>query len=103
MKLSDTQTELSRVETIARTSEINLSLQSAQFKRELAKLQDKLVELESRRLEDALVDLEEKNNEMEKLLRAKCAEIEENDDRALEYVTSGSTLNSDKFNTFLGC
>ena len=101
MKLSDTQTELSRVETIARTSEINLSLQSAQFKRELAKLQDKLVELESRRLEDALVDLEEKNNEMEKLLRAKCAEIEGNDDRALEYVTSGSTLN--KFNTFLGC
>jgi len=86
MKLTNTQTELSRVETISRTSEINLSLQTAQYKRELAKLQDKLVELESRHLKDALVDLEEKNNEMEKLLRVKCTEIEENDDRALEYV-----------------
>jgi len=86
MKLSNTQTELSRVETISRTSEINLSLQTAQYKRELAKLQDKLVELEPRHLKDALVDLEEKNNEMEKLLSAKCTEIEENDDRALEYV-----------------
>jgi len=86
MKLINTQTELSRVETISRTSEINLSLQSAQFKRELAQLQDKLAEVESRHLEDALVDLEEKNNEMDKLLRAKCTEIEENDDRALEYV-----------------
>jgi len=86
MNLNNTQTELSRVETISRTSEINLSLQSAQYKRELAQLQDKLVELESRHLKHALVDLEEKNNEMEKLLKAKCTEIEENDDRALEYV-----------------
>lgn len=32
----------------------------------------------------ALVELEERNNEMEELLRKKCAEIEENDDKVLE-------------------
>ena len=37
-------------------------------------------------LEQALAELEERNNEMEELLRNKCMEIEENDDRALEYV-----------------
>ena len=64
---------------------MNLSLQSAQFKRELGQLQDKVTALESRpRLEETLASLEERNNEMEELLRAKCAEIEENDDHALE-------------------
>ena len=37
-------------------------------------------------LEQALAELEERNSEMEELLRNKCVEIEENDDRALEYV-----------------
>lgn len=35
-------------------------------------------------LASALVELEERNNEMEELLRKKCAEIEENDDKVLE-------------------
>ncbi len=35
-------------------------------------------------LDTVLARLEERNNEMEELLRAKCAEIEENDDRTLE-------------------
>ncbi|KAF5352735.1 hypothetical protein D9756_005910 [Leucocoprinus leucothites] len=92
-KLSSAQAELSRAETTAKTSEVNLSLQSAQFKRELAKLQDKLVALESKRnLEDALSELEERNNEMEELLRTKCAEIEENDDRALEMLKENKKL-----------
>lgn len=37
-------------------------------------------------LEKALLELEEQNNEMEEVLRQKCREIEENDDRVLEYV-----------------
>ena len=64
---------------------MNLSLQSAQFKRELAQLQGKLATLESQpKLEEALADVQERNNELEELLEAKCAEIEGNDDRILE-------------------
>lgn len=66
---------------------MNLSLQNAQHKRETAELQRELSALKTRpNLESALAELEERNNEMEELLRAKCAEIEENDDRVLEYV-----------------
>ena len=66
-------------------AEANLSLQNAQFKRETADLQKQLTVLRSRPdLQSAVAELEERNNEMEELLRSKCAEIEENDDRALE-------------------
>jgi multidrug resistance efflux pump len=81
-KLGNTQSELSRAETTAKTAEINLDFQAAQFKRELSKLQDQLTGRHD--LDEALANLEERNNEMEELLKAKCAEIEENDDRALE-------------------
>ena len=37
-------------------------------------------------LQQVLAELEERNSEMEELLKNKCVEIEENDDRALEYV-----------------
>ncbi|KAJ7878607.1 hypothetical protein B0H13DRAFT_2279034 [Mycena leptocephala] len=37
-------------------------------------------------------DLEERNNEMEELLKNKCAEIEENDDRALEMLKNNKKL-----------
>lgn len=53
----------------------------------MADVQRELSSLRSQpNLQDALAELEERNNEMEELLRAKCTEIEENDDRALEYV-----------------
>jgi hypothetical protein len=35
-------------------------------------------------LEESMSKLEEKNAELEELLKSKCAEIEENDDRFLE-------------------
>jgi myosin protein heavy chain len=53
----------------------------------MADLQRELQLLRSQpNLSDIVCELEERNNEMEELLRNKCAEIEENDDRALEYV-----------------
>ena len=64
---------------------VNLTLQSAQYKREMADLKRELTTLQSRpNLEHIVAWLEDHNNEMEELLRSKCAEIEENDDRSLE-------------------
>jgi hypothetical protein len=86
-ELQRTQATLARSEKSAKAAEVNLSLQGAQHKREMADVQRQLAGLRSQpNLQDALAELEERNNEMEELLRAKCAEIEENDDRALEYV-----------------
>lgn len=51
----------------------------------MSQIQRELAMLKSRpNLENALAELEDRNNEMEDLLRDKCREIEENDDRALE-------------------
>ena len=36
--------------------------------------------------EEEIAELKEKNAEYEELLRAKCLEIEENDDKFIEYV-----------------
>jgi hypothetical protein len=64
---------------------VNLTLQSAQHKREMADLKRQLTILQSRpNLEHVVAELEDRNSEMEGLLRSKCAEIEENDDRSLE-------------------
>ena len=81
--------DLARSEKVCKAAEVNLSLQNAQHKRETSELQRELAILRSRpNLEQALSELEERNTEMEELLRAKCAEIEENDDRVLESVAS---------------
>ena len=82
-----TKADLARSEKSWKTAEVNLSLQNAQRKRELTELERELSAFRSMpNLEQALAELEERNNEMEELLRNKCMEIEENDDRALEYV-----------------
>jgi hypothetical protein len=53
----------------------------------MAEMQQQLAALRSRpNLDGIVAELEERNNEMEELLKHKCAEIEENDDRAIEYV-----------------
>lgn len=88
-ELEKTRDELARSEQAAKTAQVNLGLQNAQHKREMSELQRQLAVLKSQpNLQSALVELEERNNEMEELLRNKCTEIEENDDRALEYVCS---------------
>ena len=77
--------DLARSEKACKAAEVNLSLQNAQHKRESSELRRELSALRSRpNLEQAIAELKERNNEMEDLLRAKCTEIEENDDRVLE-------------------
>jgi len=84
-ELHQVRTNLALSEKAAKAAEININLQSAQHKREMAELQRKVTALQEQPdLQAALAELEERNNEMEELLRNKCAEIESNDDRALE-------------------
>ena len=84
-----TKADLARSEKSWKTAEVNLSLQNAQHKREMTELERELSAFRLMpNLEQALAELEERNSEMEELLRNKCVEIEENDDRALEYVFS---------------
>ncbi len=60
-------------------------MQNSHHKREIAEMQRELAAFKTKpNLDTVLARLEERNNEMEELLRAKCAEIEENDDRTLE-------------------
>ncbi|CAA7264831.1 unnamed protein product [Cyclocybe aegerita] len=89
------QADLARSEKACKAAEVNLSLQNAQHKRETSELQRELSTLRSRpNLENALYELEQRNNEMEELLRAKCAEIEENDDRVLEMLKEKKKLST---------
>ena len=85
-----TKANLAHSEKSWKTAEVNLSLQNAQRKREMTELERELSAFRSMpNLEQALAELDERNvrnSEMEELLRKKCVEIEENDDRALEYV-----------------
>ncbi|KAJ7631236.1 hypothetical protein FB45DRAFT_794147 [Roridomyces roridus] len=82
-----------RAEKAGKSAEVNLSLQGVQYRREVSELQQQLAALQSRPdLTTALADLEDRNNEMEELLKNKCAEIEENDDRALEMLKNNKKL-----------
>jgi hypothetical protein len=85
--LAECQAKLSKAEQSSSTALINLNMLQAQHKREVSQLQR---EVESWKtapdVEASLAQLEERNKEMEELLKQKCAEIEENDDRAIAYV-----------------
>jgi myosin protein heavy chain len=85
--MTDLQAKLSTTEQASAKATLNVSLLTAQHKRELADVQRELDRLQSNgNPERVIAELEERNKDMEQLLQQKCAEIEENDDRALEYV-----------------
>ncbi|KAG6919010.1 hypothetical protein DXG01_009720 [Tephrocybe rancida] len=85
VELEQVRADLARSEKACNAAEVNLSLQGAQHKRETSDLNRQLAALRSQpNLQSALAELEERNDEMEELLKKKCVEIEENDDRALE-------------------
>ncbi|KAK2461425.1 hypothetical protein APHAL10511_005888 [Amanita phalloides] len=85
--------EILRTEQLSKTAEVNLTLQSAQHRREMAELRNEIDTLQSKpNLAAALAELEERNNEMEELLRNKCTEIEENDDKVLEILKDNKAL-----------
>lgn len=84
-----TRADYIRAEKEAKSAEINLSLQAVQHEKAISTLRKELAALqETSKLEETVTDLRERNEEMEELLRAKCLEIEENDDRFIEYVSS---------------
>ncbi|KAK7058552.1 hypothetical protein VNI00_002188 [Paramarasmius palmivorus] len=94
-ELESVQNDLVSAQKACNTAEMNLNLQSAQHKREMSNLNRELASLKARpNLEEALAELEQRNNEMEELLRRKCAEIEENDDRAIEMLKDNKKLTS---------
>ncbi|KAJ7675328.1 hypothetical protein B0H17DRAFT_1207702 [Mycena rosella] len=91
--LEHVKAQHARAEKTGKAAEVNLSLQSAQHRREMSELQSQLAALQSQPdLGAVLTELEERNNEMEELLKNKCAEIEENDDRALEMLKNNKKL-----------
>ncbi|KAK7063994.1 Wd40 containing snare-dependent exocytosis protein [Favolaschia claudopus] len=93
VQLEQVKAQHARVEKACKAAEVNLSLQNAQHKREMTELQRQLSAMHSQPdLTHALAELEERNNEMEELLKNKCAEIEENDDRALEMLKNNKKL-----------
>lgn len=80
-----TRTELSRSERSGKEAEINLSLKTVQHDQIVSGLRQELAALKATpRLDDVVAELEERNRDMDELLRSKCTEIEENDDRILE-------------------
>ena len=83
--MDKTRADYIRAEKEAKTAEINLSLQAVQHETAISNLRKELAALqESSKLEEVVLELREKNEEMEELLKAKCLEIEENDDRFIE-------------------
>jgi EAL domain-containing protein (putative c-di-GMP-specific phosphodiesterase class I) len=83
--LDHTRGELSRSEKSGKEAEINLSLQSVRHDQIVSDLRRELATLKAHpKLDDIVAELEERNRDMDELLKNKCAEIEENDDRILE-------------------
>ena len=83
--LQQSELALAESEKAGKTAEFNLSLQAAQHEKVVAALRREVASLQfGPELRSTLADLEEKNREMDDLLRAKCQEIEEYDDRILE-------------------
>lgn len=84
-QVEKTRAEYIRAEKSAKTAEINLSLQAVQHDNIVSTLRKELEALqETAKLEETVQDLRERNDEMEEMLKAKCVEIEENDDRFIE-------------------
>ena len=86
-ELAELRAKCSSLDKLAQSKEANLAMQSIQHEQTIASLRRELQALRTQpRFEDELAELKEKNVEYEELLRAKCLEIEENDDKFIEYV-----------------
>lgn len=76
---------LAHSEKAGKAAELSLALQATQHEKVVSALRRELASLQSGPdLRTAYAELEERNREMDDLLRAKCTEIEEFDDRILE-------------------
>ncbi|CDO73022.1 hypothetical protein BN946_scf185007.g76 [Trametes cinnabarina] len=92
-ELQDLRNKCTALDKLAKSTEANLAMQTIQHEQTVASLKRELNTLRAQpRLEDEIADLREKNAEMEELLRAKCLEIEENDDRFIEMLKEKKKL-----------
>ena len=86
-ELADLRTKNAALDKLAQTTDANLAMQKIQYEQTVASLRRELSALRAQpSAEDEIATLREKNAEYEELLRAKCLEIEENDDKFIEYV-----------------
>lgn len=86
-QLEETHANQVQWEKTAKSAEVKLDLQVAQHNKAVETLRKELAALqETAKLEDTVADLQDRNTEMEELLKAKCQEIEENDDRFIKSV-----------------
>lgn len=85
--LEETNQKLAESNKLAQTSSADLTMQVIRHQQEIDGLKKEIAVWEAKpRLDDMLSELEEKNNELEELLRAKSEEIDENDEKILEFV-----------------
>ncbi|KIK95351.1 hypothetical protein PAXRUDRAFT_11499 [Paxillus rubicundulus Ve08.2h10] len=93
--LQQSQLSFAESEKAGKAAELNLALQATQHERVLSALRRELASLQSGPdLRTALAELKERNQEMDDLLKAKCQEIEEYDDRILETLKVNKKLTS---------
>lgn len=91
-ELEQTRSDYIKSEKACKAAEAASAMQTIQHEQDLASLRRQLQALrESPKLEETIIELQEKNAEMEELLKSKCQEIEENDDRFIEYVQRPQT------------
>ncbi|OBZ79957.1 hypothetical protein A0H81_01552 [Grifola frondosa] len=83
--LEEARTKCADLEKASKAAEVNLSMQMMQHDQTVVSLERELKSLKANaNLVDTVAELKVKNAEMEELLRSKCLEIEENDDRFIE-------------------
>ena len=83
--LEDTRASQQEWERTAKATEVKLDLQAVQHKKTVEDLRKDITALEaSAKLVDTVADLQERNEELDNVLKAKCQEIEENDDRFIK-------------------
>ncbi|KAK7695036.1 hypothetical protein QCA50_002224 [Cerrena zonata] len=94
-KLHLFQTTLQQTEQATKAAEVKFTFQISQDEQTIAGLRREIVSLRGNgALQQTVTELREKNEEMEQLLRAKCLEIEDNDDRFIELIKEKKKLNS---------
>lgn len=90
-ELSIVRDSLAQAQKSGKTAEMNLLLSGQQHERTVSSLRNQLKEHEKdaeriQKLQQIVGEMKEQISEMETLLRAKTAEIEDNDDKFIQYV-----------------
>jgi hypothetical protein len=101
--LEAARTESVRSDTAAKMAQMQLAFQKSEHEQKLSTLHRELANLRRQpKLEERVAELEEQNQQMDDMLRTKCAEIEENDDRFIEY-DSFTPSSSARLHSATGC